>query len=157
MIQELAKALTQQGSRLHFEMCNAGEGSIRVRVTPDLGPAPSDASDEEIQLRAAITSPLSITGSPAEVEASLANHLGQQREIVAEGVASISALRERLNAATAKAQQAKPSAGNKGSKASSPATPSASQTKADTAPLDAGDEKPIQQVNEPRKPTFDDF
>lgn len=108
MFEQLAKALPQDGSRLTFEIIRVSADQIRVRSTPDLGACPSNASDEEVMLHAAIACPLTMTGTPSEVSQLLQSRLAEQRALVDEGVASIQALRQKLDAAKANAEKAKP-------------------------------------------------
>ena len=118
MFEQLAKALPQDGSRLTFEIIRVSADQIRVRSTPDLGACPSNASDEEVMLHAAIACPLTMTGTPGEVSQLLQSRLAEQRAVVDEGVASIQALRQKLEAAKANAEKAKPAKASKPSKAS---------------------------------------
>lgn len=108
MFEQLAKALPQDGSRLTFEIIRVSADQIRVRSTPDLGACPSNASDEEVMLHAAIACPLTMTGTASEVSQALQSRLAEQRALVDEGVASIQALRQKLEAAKANAEKAKP-------------------------------------------------
>lgn len=106
LINELSKSLTEPGSRLQFEMGHLDEGTIRFRCTPELGAIPANASEEEVQIRIALSQPLIVSGTPQQVAAGLDHYLGQHRQLVEDGIASISAMREKLNAAQVGASKA---------------------------------------------------
>lgn len=120
----LATALNAKGARLDFEMVALDDSDqVRVRVTPNLGACPDNATDEEHQLRAVMGAPLTITGTPEEVDAALEERLAERMDVQAQGVTALSALREKMNAATQAADKAKPGAKAKkgGTKAKKPA------------------------------------
>lgn len=124
----LATALNAKGARLDFEMVAMDDaGKIRLRVTPNLGACPDNATDEEQQLRALLGAPLTIAGTPEEVDEALAERLNERMAIQAEGTEALSALREKMAAAAEASKKAKPakaakSAGNKTASQPAPAS-----------------------------------
>lgn len=110
MIPQLSKLVSTPGSRVHFEVIHAGDGQIRVRVTPELGPTPDNASDEEVQLRAAMGMALTMSGTPEEIEQKLAARMNEHRALLDEAQISLQSLRERLNASQARAEAAQSNA-----------------------------------------------
>ncbi|MFV1943286.1 PRTRC system protein E [Pseudomonas luteola] len=114
----IASAVTAQG-RINIEASGAGEGRVRLVLSANLGPVEDNASDEIKQVHALMTRPLVATGTPEELEAALTAKLAQMSAVVAEGSATLEALRQIREQA--------------GSKAPAPTTPAA------TAPAPAED------------------
>lgn len=109
----LATALNAKGARLDFEMVALGDGQYRVMMTPNLGACPENASDEERQLRALISTPMTISGSAGDIDDALLERLAEKAPITQSGVDGIDRLRKQMNDALAAAEKAKPKAASK--------------------------------------------
>lgn len=99
----IASAVTDQSQRLTIEATGAGEGRVRLVLSAQLGPVEDNASDEIKQVHALMTRPLVATGTPAELEAALTAKLAQMSAVVAEGTATLEALRQIREQASSKA------------------------------------------------------
>ncbi|WP_434141296.1 PRTRC system protein E (plasmid) [Pseudomonas luteola] len=98
----IASAVTAQG-RINIEASGAGEGRVRLVLSANLGPAEDNASDEIKQVHALMTRPLVATGTPEELETALTAKLAQMSAVVAEGTATLEALRQIREQASSKA------------------------------------------------------
>lgn len=126
----LATALNAKGARLDMEMVALGEGQYRVRVTPNLGACPDNATDEERQLRAHLSSPLTIPGTAQGIDDVLEQRLMERLEIQDVGINALNELQKKMSAAAAAAEKAKPKASGKAS----------TTTKAASQPAPASDD-----------------
>ena len=123
---KIAQLSSRKGDRISFEVSFLGNNEIRVMATPDLGPTPSNATDEEVELRAALASPLTITGTPEEVDTLLTEHLMRRQAVQREGVTALASLEARIKQASEKAGKADPTkAATKTAKATKSATAAA--------------------------------
>lgn len=104
----VSRALTEQSKSVFIEVSGAGEGRIRVVITPDIGQVPADATPEAAQVYSLMARPLLVSGTPDEVESSLVARLGQLTALLDEGESTLQALRE----IKAKASVAAPTAPN---------------------------------------------
>ena len=93
--------------RILIEVAGAGEGRIRVIITPDVGEVPDDASSEMAQVYALMARPLVVTGKPEEVESALAAKLAVMELAHTEGDETLMALRQIKEQAKADAAKAK--------------------------------------------------
>jgi PRTRC genetic system protein E len=98
----IASAVTSHG-RINIEATGAGEGRVRLVLSANLGPVEDNASDEIKQVHALMTRPLVATGTPEELEAALTAKLAQISAVVAEGTATLVALRQIREQASSKA------------------------------------------------------
>jgi len=98
----IASAVTAQG-RINIEASGAGEGRVRLVLSANLGPVEDNASDEIKQVHALMTRPLVATGTPEELEAALSAKLASLSAVVAEGTATLEALRQIREQAGSKA------------------------------------------------------
>lgn len=141
----IAQLVSGEGDRLHCEIIGAQDGQIKVRVTPDLGPTPSNATDEEAELRALMATPITVTGTPEEVDTLLDEHLAKRAPMQAGGADALSVLSAKMAEAAQKAKEAKPAAKSSGG--------SSIKAAAAAAPAKAKEE----QAPKPTKaPTLDD-
>lgn len=132
----ISTLIATKGNRLHIEIVGIEDGQIRVRVTPDLGAVPENASTEEAELRALLSIPLTLVGTPEEVDQLLEQHINQRAEPQAVGLAALSNLTEKMTAAADKAASAKPAASTAGKSAKKvAATDTATDTVTAKAPV----------------------
>lgn len=134
LFSRLAKLSSREGDRLQFEMVGTSNNEIRVRVTPDLGPTPENASDEEIELRTLMATPITISGTPAEVDELLSEYLDKRVETQTVGADALATLTEKMAQAAHNAKAAKPSAAS--AKATTPKAKK-SESKAPEGPAKA--------------------
>jgi PRTRC genetic system protein E len=132
----IASAVTAQG-RINIEATGAGEGRVRLVLSAQLGPVEDNASDEIRQVHALMTRPLVATGTPEELEAALSAKLAQVSVVVAEGTATLEALR-----------QIREQASNKAVTAPAPVTPAATSP-APAATIDDAGEDERESVTSP--------
>lgn len=109
----LSQLILRQGDRLHFELIGSEEAQIKVLITPDLGPTPTNASDEELNLRTLLATPITITGKPEEVDSLLNEHLAKRAAIQRNGVDALNALSAKMAEAAKQASNAKPAKSEK--------------------------------------------
>lgn len=81
----LANALSGTQHRLNVAIESAPNSGLKVLVTADLGPTPDKASEDEIQLRAAMCRPVILTGSAGDVEQALIVRLTKHVRALDEG------------------------------------------------------------------------
>lgn len=143
----LSQLASSEGSRLTLEITGAGNGQIKVRVTPDLGPTPSNATDEEVTLRALMATPITILGTPEEADTLLTEQLEKRTPIQASGASALNDLAAKMAAATQKAQAVKPSA-------KTAATEPAATAKAEAS--EAKPKAPAETAEPVKAPTLDD-
>lgn len=105
---ELAAALTTKGSRLDMEVVALGEDQFRVRITPNLGECPTNASAEEIQLRNLLGVPLTLSGTAPDLDEALHARLTERLEVQEQGLSAMDTLRENMSKAAEAAKKAKP-------------------------------------------------
>lgn len=148
LFQQLDTLLTGENDRLQCEITALKEGGIQVRITPDLGATPSNATDEEINLRALMATPITVSGQPDEVDALLEEHLAKRAPIQVAGAGTIDALAAKMADATKKAEAAKPA---KSTKAETPAKGSKAEAAAQP-PKEREEVEPKQT----KAPTLDD-
>lgn len=123
LFKQLDMLLTGENDRLQCEISAVKGGGIKVRITPDLGATPSNASDEEINIRALLATPITVSGQPDEVDALLAEHLAKRAPVQVAGSDSLNALAAKMADATKKAETAQPTKPAKSSKAEAAAEP----------------------------------
>jgi len=144
----LATALNAKGARLDMEMVALGDGQYRVRITPNLGACPENATDEERQLRAHLSTPLTIPGTAQGIDDVLEQRLMNRLEIQDVGINALNELHKKMSAAAAAAEKAKPKASAKASKAASKPAPAS----------DDVDEAPAKvSRNDTATPTLEEF
>jgi PRTRC genetic system protein E len=146
----LSRALNAKGSRLDFEMIAIGDGQLRIRMTPNLGPTPENATKEELQLRAYLATPMTLNGTAEGIEELLEQKLKERLDAQNIGVPALNRLQEKMLAASAAADNAQPAASAK----------KASASTAKTATADGGEEAAepakVQRVAD-KPPSMDDF
>lgn len=108
----VASVLTANTSAI-IEVQGLGEGQIKVIYTPNLGPTPHNASDDVVNLRAAICKPMVVAGPADEVEDAFAEHIKKKAVAVTRGLSMLDEI-ERIGAAALA-----------GAKAKAPAVPAA--------------------------------
>lgn len=123
LFKQLDTLLTGENDRLHCEITAVKGGGIQVRITPDLGATPSNASVEEVNIRALMATPITVSGQPDEVDALLSEHLAKRAPIQVAGSDSLNALAAKMADATKKAEAAQPSKAAPTSKAEAAAEP----------------------------------
>lgn len=142
----IASAVTAQG-RINIEASGAGEGRVRLVLSANLGPVEDNASDEIKQVHALMTRPLVATGTPEELEAALSAKLASLSAVVAEGTATLEALRQIREQASSKAVTAPAPAATPAATAPAPAEdasederePATSPVEAEDIPFSIGD------------------
>ncbi|MBW5415870.1 PRTRC system protein E [Pseudomonas sp. MAG002Y] len=142
----IATAVTAQG-RINIEASGAGEGRVRLVLSANLGPVEDNASDEIKQVHALMTRPLVATGTPEELEAALSAKLASLSAVVAEGTATLEALRQIREQASSKAVTAPAPAATPAATAPAPAEdasederePATSPVEAEDIPFSIGD------------------
>lgn len=134
LFQTLAALSNRLGDRIHMEMTTIEDGQYRVMVTPDLGATPANAGAEETELRAALSAPLTITGTPQEIDALLTEHVQRRAPAQQAGAEALATLEDRIRAAASKA---KPEAGKAKSGGKASASPQATEPEAPAAPVKA--------------------
>ena len=144
---ELAAALTTKGARLDMEMVALGDGRFQVRITPNLGPCPINASDEEVQVRSLMGVPMTLTDTPDEIDEALHERITQHLEVQAVGVSALDAYREKMSKAADAAKKATPK--NSASNGKSSTAKGSSQDQ----PADEGKV----QRNDTKAPSLEDF
>ncbi|MGF6282026.1 PRTRC genetic system protein E [Pseudomonas frederiksbergensis] len=81
-----------------IEVQGLGEGQIKVIYTPNLGPTPHNASDDVVNLRAAICKPMVVAGTANEVEDAFVEHIKMKAVAVTRGLSMLDEI-ERIGAA----------------------------------------------------------
>ncbi|MHC5195169.1 PRTRC system protein E [Pseudomonas frederiksbergensis] len=89
-----------------IEVQGLGEGQIKVIYTPNLGPTPHNASDDVVNLRAAICKPMVVAGTADEVECAFAEHIQKKAVAVNRGLSMLDEI-ERIGAAALASAKAK--------------------------------------------------
>lgn len=107
-LQSVGAVLTN-GLKANIQLQGMGDGNIKLMYTPDIGPTPENASEAVVQLRAAISKPMVVTGTPMEIEEAFANLIGDKSAVVARGLSALDEI-ERLAASAVAEAKAKPSA-----------------------------------------------
>ncbi|MDF9779153.1 PRTRC system protein E [Pseudomonas baetica] len=95
--QAVASVLTANTSAT-IEVQGLGEGQIKVIYTPNLGPTPHNASDDVVNLRAAICKPMVVAGTADEVEDAFCEHIKKKAVAVTRGLSMLDEI-ERIGAA----------------------------------------------------------
>lgn len=103
--QAVASVLTANTSAT-IEVQGLGEGQIKVIYTPNLGPTPHNASDDVVNLRAAICKPMVVAGPADEVEDAFAEHIKKKAVAVTRGLSMLDEI-ERIGAAALASAKAK--------------------------------------------------
>ena len=137
LFQTLSALSNRLGDRIHMEMTTIENGQFRVMVTPDLGVTPANAGAEETDLRAALSAPLTITGTPQEIDALLTEHVQRRAPAQQAGAEALATLEDRIRAAASKASKAKPEAGKAKSGGKASASPQATEPETPAAPVKA--------------------
>lgn len=144
--EKLSSIFQGEGTRLVCEVVEAGSGEITVRITPDLGATPSNASEEEANLRALLAVPMTLTGTPAEVDGMLDEHLSKRAPIQKSGSDALAGLASKVAKATEAANSAKPKAAPKqGGEASADSTSGSQESSS-----------PSQSAEPEKAPSLDD-
>ena len=89
----MAAALAGTQHRVNVSIETASAVELKVMVTADLGPTPEKASEQEVQLRAAMCRPLILVGSAVEIEEALMKRLTQHVQALNEGVRLLDEIR----------------------------------------------------------------
>jgi hypothetical protein len=89
----MATALAGTQHRVNVAIETASADALKVMVTADLGPTPEKASEQEVQLRAAMCRPLILVGSAVEIEEALMKRLTQHVQALNEGVSLLDEIR----------------------------------------------------------------
>ncbi len=103
--QAVASVLTANTSAT-IEVQGLGDGQIKVIYTPNLGPTPNNASDEVVNLRAAICKPMVVAGLADEVEEAFVEHIKKKAVVVTRGLSMLDEI-ERIGAAALASAKAK--------------------------------------------------
>lgn len=102
----MASALAGTQHRVNVAIETASADALKVMVTADLGPTPEKASEQEVQLRAAMCRPLILVGSAVEIEEALLKRLTQHVQALNEGMSLLDEIRS--IGATVQAKSATP-------------------------------------------------
>lgn len=89
----VAPAVANAKQRITVDIEGLGEGRIKVLLSANLGQTPEKATDAEAALRAALSKPLVVAGTPAEVEAALLDRVTHHVQVVNEGSAMLEQIR----------------------------------------------------------------
>ena len=137
LFHQISKLLSGENDRLSVDVIGMAKGEIKVRISPDLGPTPSNASDEEVEIRALMASPLTVTGRPEEVDQLLEEHLSKRVQVQQIGADALNTLSAKMVTAAKKASSATPKADTKSNADSSAEPPSGTETAAPAEPTKA--------------------
>ncbi|MCU9528511.1 PRTRC system protein E [Pseudomonas mosselii] len=107
-LQSVGAVLTT-GLKATVQLEGLADGNIKLIYTPEIGPTPENASEAVVQLRAAISKPMVVSGAPAEIEEAFANLIASKAAVVARGLSALDEIERLANAAVGEAK-AKPSA-----------------------------------------------
>ncbi|HDS0957080.1 TPA: PRTRC system protein E [Pseudomonas putida] len=107
-LQSVGAVLTT-GLKATVQLEGLADGNIKLMYTPEIGPTPKNASEAVVQLRAAISKPMVVSGAPAEIEEAFANLIASKAAVVARGLSALDEIERLANAAVGEAR-AKPSA-----------------------------------------------
>lgn len=107
-LQSVGAVLTT-GLKATVQLEGLADGNIKLMYTPEIGPTPENASEAVVQLRAAISKPMVVSGAPAEIEEAFATLISSKAAVVARGLSALDEI-ERLASAAVGEAKAKPSA-----------------------------------------------
>jgi len=107
-LQSVGAVLTT-GLKATVQLEGLADGNIKLMYTPEIGPTPENASEAVVQLRAAISKPMVVSGAPAEIEEAFANLIASKAAVVARGLSALDEIERLANAAVGEAKT-KPSA-----------------------------------------------
>lgn len=96
LFSRIARFSTHPGSRSHFEMVGLGDDRIRVLITPDLGPCPSNASEEELQVREILSRPVTVTGTPEEIDLLIEERMNNRVVVQDKGMVDLARIQSDL-------------------------------------------------------------
>lgn len=147
----LANAVKRTGDALDIKMSTVEGGdapTIRLVITANLGGVPKEASAKEAAMRAALSSPLVIQGTPEECEAALEQHITTYSQHLDQTQASISRMQREL----AKAEKVKDTASGKkkasaGNETAAPASTADAEGQGAAAPAPAT-EAAVEDIND---------
>lgn len=94
ILHAVASALSN-GQSARIDVTGLGDGKVKVIYTPQIGETPEGASQELINLRAAIARPFVVTGTAGEIEDSFAARLQEKAAVVSRGMNALDEI-ERL-------------------------------------------------------------
>ncbi|WP_432780660.1 hypothetical protein QZH44_29825 (plasmid) [Pseudomonas corrugata] len=89
----MAAALAGTQHRVNVAIETASADSLKVMITADFGPTPEKASEDEVQLRAAMCRPLVLVGSAVEIEEALMKRVTQHVVALNEGMSLLDEIR----------------------------------------------------------------
>lgn len=96
-------AVLTDGLKATVQLHGLANGQVQLIYTPDIGPTPENASEAQVNLRAAIAKPLVITGTPVEIEEAFAERIGEKAEVVKRGQQALDEIARLASAAVAEA------------------------------------------------------
>ena len=85
ILHALASALSA-GQSARIDVSGLGDGKVKVVYTPQIGETPEGASQEIINLRAAIARPFIVTGTASEIEEVFEARLQEKATVVSRGM-----------------------------------------------------------------------
>lgn len=117
----LSQISSGEGTSIGIEMLGGKDGQVKVRISPELGPTPANATEEEAQLRALMAAPLTLMGTPEEIDDLLTKRLSERAPIQASGAEALNSLAAKMAAASKQAQDYKAAPAKTDSDTSDPA------------------------------------
>lgn len=93
-LQSVGAVLTT-GLKASIQIEGLGNGAVKLIYTPEIGPTPENASEAVIQLRAAISKPMVVSGTPEEIESAFADLIANKAAVVGRGLGALDEI-ERL-------------------------------------------------------------
>lgn len=85
ILHAVASALSA-GQSARIDVSGLGDGKVKVIYTPQIGETPEGASQEVINLRAAIARPFVVTGTASEIKDAFAARLQEKAAVVSRGL-----------------------------------------------------------------------
>ncbi|EPJ5561935.1 PRTRC system protein E [Pseudomonas aeruginosa] len=85
ILHAVASALSA-GQSARIDVSGLGDGKVKVIYTPQIGETPEGASQEVINLRAAIARPFVVTGNASEIKDAFAARLQEKAAVVSRGL-----------------------------------------------------------------------
>lgn len=85
ILHAVASALSA-GQSARIDVSGLGDGKVKVIYTPQIGETPEGASQEVINLRAAIARPFVVTGTAGEIKDAFAARLQEKAAVVSRGL-----------------------------------------------------------------------
>lgn len=85
ILHAVASALSA-GQSARIDVSGLGDGKVKVIYTPQIGETPEGASQEVINLRAAIARPFVVTGTASEIKDAFTTRLQEKAAVVSRGL-----------------------------------------------------------------------